>query len=290
MQRDGTPVIGREMLAEGRLSRHQLRSRFRRLLPDVYLDNRFEVTLRARTTAAWLWSGRRGVIAGQAAAALHDARWVDRDTPIEMFHDNARPPRGVIVYRETLLVDEVVELAGLPVTTAARTAFDLARHAPLRTAVARLDALARATAITERDVAAVADQHRFVRGLAQLRRAVALMDAGGQSPRESYLRLTLLEAGFPRPTTQIPVYTPQGIYYLDMGWEDVMVAVEYDGEQHLRNPEQWAHDIARLEHLQQAGWIVIRVVKTHGVGEIIARVAAARRERGAVDRLTARIA
>ncbi|MCV7315921.1 hypothetical protein H7J77_10250 [Mycolicibacillus parakoreensis] len=290
MQHHQQPVIGSEMLAAGVLSRHQLRSRFCRLFPDVYLDNRIELTLRARTVAAWLWSGRRAVIAGRAAAALHDTEWVDRDTAIEMFHHNARPPRGVIVYRETLAADEVVTVGEMAVTTTARTAFDLARHAPRRRAVARLDALARATGITAGQVTAVAEGHRFVRGLAQLRTAVSLMDAGAQSPQESYLRLTLIDAGFPRPRTQIPVPTPQTTYYVDMGWEDVMVAAEYDGEHHLKSPQQWAYDIARLEHLAQAGWIVIRVVKTHRAEEIIARVAQARALRGARDRLTAQIA
>lgn len=290
MQLYRQPVIGSEMLACGALNRHQLRSRFLRLFPDIYLDNRFEVTLRARTTGAWLWSGRRAVIAGQAASALHWAKWVDDDVPVEMVHVSPRSPRGVIVYREAVFADEVVEVAGLPVTTAARTAFDLARHAPLRPAVARLDALAAATGVTAEQVAVVAERHRFVRGLAQMRQAVALMDAGAQSPRESYLRLTLVEAGFPRPRTQIPVPTPQRTYYLDTGWEDVMVAAEYDGEQHLKSPAQWAYDIARLERLQAAGWIVIRVVKSHRAAEVIARVAQARAMRGAVDRLTPRIA
>ena len=34
--------------------------------------------------AAWLWSGRRGIIAGRAAAALHGAKWVDEFTPVEV--------------------------------------------------------------------------------------------------------------------------------------------------------------------------------------------------------------
>ena len=55
--------------------------------------------------------------------------------------------------------------------------------------------------------------------------------AGAQSPKETWLRLVLIQAGLPRPQTQIPVYDEFGevIAYLDMGWEDVKVAVEYDG-------------------------------------------------------------
>ncbi len=32
------------------------------------------------------------------------------------------------------------------------------------------------------------------------------MDAGAQSPKETWLRLLLIDAGFPRPQTQIPVF------------------------------------------------------------------------------------
>ena len=66
-----------------------------------------------------------------------------------------------------------------------------------------------------------------------------LVDEGAQSPKETWLRLLLIEAGFPRPQTQIPVLAPDGYprYYLDMGWPEFMVAVEYDGEQHRTDTE-----------------------------------------------------
>jgi hypothetical protein len=51
-----------------------------------------------------------------------------------------------------------------------------------------------------------------------------------ESPKETWLRLLLVRNGYPRPRTQIPVLSPDGRhwYYLDMGWEDRMLAVEYD--------------------------------------------------------------
>lgn len=56
------------------------------------------------------------------------------------------------------------------------------------------------------------------------------MDAGAQSPKESWLRMILVMAGIPRPQTQIPVPDECGVVFahLDMGWEEVKVAAEYD--------------------------------------------------------------
>ena len=83
----------------------------------------------------------------------------------------------------------------------------------------------------------------------------------------------LIDGGLPRPATQIPVLNDNGtFYYLDMGWEDVMVAVEYDGQHHRDDPLVYARDIARLEELQRRGWIVIRVIAGHHPAFVLYRV------------------
>ena len=102
----------------------------------------------ADTVGAWLWSGRNGVIAGRAAAALHGALWIDALTPIEMIWRSGRSPSGIVARNERIEGDEIIVIAGLPVTTPQRTAFDLARLLPRDPAVAHLDALARATGVT----------------------------------------------------------------------------------------------------------------------------------------------
>ena len=106
------------------------------------------------------------------------------------------------------------------------------------------------------------ERHPRSPGLRRLETALELVDAGAQSPRESYLRLLLIEAGLPRPQTQIPVLGVDGIpvAYLDMGWQEWLVAVEYDGEQHRSDRRQYVKDIRRLEMLQEMGWTVVRVV------------------------------
>lgn len=99
------------------------------------------------------------------------------------------------------------------------------------------------------------------------------IDAGAQSPRETFLRLDLINAGFPRPTTQIPVARSGGRrYYLDMGWPDILVAVEYDGEHHRTSRTAYTVDVDRQEYLGSLGWIVVRVLADHRRSDVIDRV------------------
>lgn len=123
------------------MTRGQLRWNYRRVHRNVYLPKHASRSLRENIIGAWLWSGRRAVIASRAAAALHGAKWVDEFTPIEIIGPFNHPPPGIIVRRERLGAMDVVELDGLPVTNLARTAFDLARHLPSALAVTHLDAL-----------------------------------------------------------------------------------------------------------------------------------------------------
>jgi hypothetical protein len=266
--------IGSETLASGALARHELRRHYRRVLPDVYGPRRDPLSLSERTTAAWLWSKREGVVSGLAASAALGAKWIDTDTPIELNWANNRSPLGVITCRDSLFDDEVTSLDGMAVTTADRTAFDLARREPLGQAVARLDALARATHFKVDDVAALAARHPHVKGLRRVDRVLDRVDAGAESPKEAWLRLLLVDAGFPRPRTQIPVLGPDGypLYYLDMGWEDKTIAVEYDGVQHA---DQIGYDIVRNEYIASVGWTTIRVAAGHRRTGIIDRVSRA---------------
>ncbi|OSC36205.1 endonuclease domain-containing protein [Mycobacterium decipiens] len=268
------PFIGSEALAAGKVSRHELRKYYRAIMPNVYLEKRVEPSLRQRIVAAWLWSHRQAVVAGAAAAALHGTRWVDDTAPVELIWCNARAPRGVVARNEVVLDDEYQTLEGLCVTTPERTAFDIGRRGTLGRAVAGLDALAAATDFKVCDVLGLAGNHRHTRGLRQLEVALDLVDVGAQSPKETWLRLLLINAGFPKPRTQIPVLGSDGYprYFLDLGWEDIMLAVEYDGDQHRMDRSQFVKDVNRLEYVARVGWTLVRVVAEHRAGEVIRRV------------------
>lgn len=265
--------LGSEALASGALTRHQLRTAHQRILPDVYAPADAVLTLRHRAAAAWLWSGRQGIVSGLAASALWGARWVDDDAVIELNWPNHRAPPGVLTRKDTLLEDEIA-FRGLPVTTPERTAFDLARHGFEIEAVARLDALARATHYKDDDVRRLAQRHPHVRHLRRVDRVLDWVDAGAESPQESRVRMMLVRAGYPKPATQIPVLAPDGYprYYLDMGWEELKVAVEYDGEHHREDDRTYRNDIIRSEYVASLDWIVVRVLKGHRQADILRRV------------------
>ncbi|CRZ16533.1 hypothetical protein BN2156_03403 [Mycolicibacterium neworleansense] len=248
-------------MAAGTVNRHQLRTRFTALYPNVYIPADVTPTLTQRTTGAWLWSQRNGVVAGLAAAALHGSKWIDRTTAIELIHTNPRAPDGVITRRDMLLDGETASRRGVMVTTCERTAFDIGRRSPLSTAVARLDALFNATGCAIADVQALAGRHPGAPGLRRLETTLTYVDSGSQSPRESWLRLLLVRDGLPVPATQIPV------------------AVEYDGIQHRTDRWQYVTDIRRLDMLKDLGWIVIRVVAEDGSAAILRRVRAALAQR-----------
>jgi very-short-patch-repair endonuclease len=266
------PFIGTEALDSAALSRHQLRTRYRAVCPNVYVPRDVQLSLNQRIAASWLWAGRQSTVVGLAACSLHGAKWIDDDVTVELVSPLTRPPPGVLTRRDTLLPVELTTVNGMAVTTPERTAFDVGRREPDRVAVARLDALARATNLKPDRVIAIAEQHPGARGLRRLETALELVDAGAQSQRETYLRLLLIDAGLPRPQTQIAVPVEGTTYYLDMGWPDLMVAVEYDGEHHRTDPLQYRKDIRRLESLARIGWVVIRVIAGDHPSGILARV------------------
>lgn len=254
------PFIGTEAVAQGRYSRRTLASRARPIYRNVYLPPGEELTPASRAVAAWLWSGRQATVAGVSAAALHGSRWIGVDEPAELTRTNASA-NDIVVHRERLTDDEVCAISGIPVTTPARTAFDVGRRGPLPMALTRVDALARATGLTAADVTPLLAAHRGARGIVGLREVIDLMDGGAESPQETRTRLMLLRAGMRRPVTQIEVVDDHGHVFarIDMGWPDLKVGVEYDGEQHWTDPVQRSRDIDRYAALSDRRWTIIRV-------------------------------
>jgi hypothetical protein len=263
-----------------------LRSRCTAIHPDVYVPVDADLTATIRARAAWLWSRRRGVVAGQSASALHGAKWVDHRAPAELLYDYRRPPPGVRTWSDRWVDDEIQTVAGVTVTSPARTALDLACRYPLDKAVAAIDALSRATRLASADVEILAARYPGRRGIRRARRALSLVDGGAESPRETWLRLLLVRAGFPRPQTQIPVYDEcaQLVAELDMGWQEIRLAVEYEGDHHRTDRRQFNKDIRRSEALSDLGWLHVRVTAEDTEGGVVARVRSAWDRRACTER------
>ncbi|WP_029116560.1 hypothetical protein [Mycobacterium sp. URHB0044] len=282
------PFIGTEVLSAGSLPEHTIRTRYTQLCPGVYVPTGADVSAIQRATAAWLWSKRRGILAGQSAAAVLGTDWIEGDDPAELIHDNRRAPTGLVVRTEDLQPSEVTTVGETRVTAPARTAFDIGRHTVGRVqAIKRLDALANATGVTIEDVVAIAAAHPGVRGLHRLRHVLPLMDGGAESPQETEARLALIDAGLPAPRTQHVIRGRYGefIARVDMAYTGVKVAIEYDGPQHWTDPIVRQRDIDKGYELHDLGWAVIRVSRDllyYRRATYVRRVEMLLRERGMV--------
>lgn len=275
-----TPFLGPEALKSGSLTRGQLRWRYTAPHPRVYVRKDRPPTLSSRIVAAWLWTDRRAVIAGRAAAFLHGARWMDDTVGVELITRHGRKRPGVVVREEKLADDEICRIGDLCVTSPVRTALDLARFLSPYEAVAHVDDLASVTGVGAADVLALAARYPGLRGIRRARTALDLMDPGSQSPRESWLRLVLINGGFPRPRTQIRVTDGANAAFLDMGYDEPKIGFDYDGEIHQLDRRRFVHDIGRAEMIAEQGWLDIHVVAEHSEAFILHRAREAFARRG----------
>ena len=272
------PFRGSAAISSGLLTRNDLRTRYRPVFRDVYIEKDALLTAAAKAQAAWLSTG--ATLAGLSAAAVLGTKWLDAYAPAEIVRIDRHRQGGMLVRSYELGADEVCTVRSMRVTTPARTAFDIGRISPIAKSVPVLDALLNATGIKPADVWPLVDRRGGTRGIRQLRRALQLVDGGAESPQETRVRLLLINAGLPKPETQIEFRDLH--IRVDLGWREWRVAVEYDGIQHWTDSSQRSWDIERIAMLEAAGWVVIRVsaemLKRPHV--IIDRVRAALADRG----------
>jgi hypothetical protein len=255
------PFRGSEAVAAGLIGARELRRFYTPIYPGVHGLRGVELSATQRACAAWLWSRRRGVLAGLSASTLLGAQWIEPGLPAELVHTNRRRPQMLTIHSDRLESGETQSVDGMVVTTAARTAFDLGRRLELKMGVQRIDALMNATGLQIRDVEAIAERHAGVRGLVQLRETLRLVDGGAESPYESLTRVLLVEAGFPVPQTQIPIFDELGRLFarIDMGWPEWLVGVDFDGAHHWTDSKQRTWDVERYAKLPDLGWIDVRL-------------------------------
>jgi hypothetical protein len=277
--------IGSDAIASADVTRHEPQHWYEPIYPGVYAAKGQQLSLRRRTEGAWLWSWWRAIVAGVAASALHGARWVDADSPIELVWSNTRPPRGIVAREQLLADDETDRVAGLPGTTPVRTAYDLGRYLQRGQAVARLDSLMRATPFSTEDVRLLAERYLAARG--------DTTAAVGSAPRRRRRRLPegdLAAAPTHRRGSAHPNHPDTGgrrlprLAMLDIGWPEFGVAAEYDGDHHRSDRRRYVKDQWRLRKLAEMGWIVIRVIaedKPEDVRERVRRALLARGWRSA---------
>ncbi|WP_230733867.1 type IV toxin-antitoxin system AbiEi family antitoxin [Actinomycetospora endophytica] len=254
------PFRGSLAVGLGLLTADQLRGpNFVHLHRDVYVGADTEIDTRVRVQALHAWSRERGIVAGPLAALAYgaDCPWDDAEVVLPQHCRLA--PDDIATRTDHLPSDEVVERHGCPITSPARTAFDLARRVPLVEAVAAVDAVAHRCHLTSEHLRRIAAAHPRARGTVQVRRVLELTDPRAESLPETRLRLGLLDRGVPPAVPQYRVVLLGGKRVrLDLAWPHVKVALEYDGPEHRTIAGQ-NRDAFRDGDLGDLGWDITRV-------------------------------
>ncbi|ROP34588.1 endonuclease domain-containing protein [Pseudokineococcus lusitanus] len=258
----GVPLRTGELLAH--VSRRQVAGpAFRSVVRGVHVNAGTSDDHRVRATAALRALRGDAVLGGLSAAWVHGVPEARPDEPVLVLCPRPAPrsrPPLLVVQQADLPPADVVATRWGAATSPTRTVVDLLRSLPMPRALCVAEALAHRLGLGVDDVAAQLARQRGARGLGQARRRLALLDPRAESPRETALRLLLLDAGLPPPVPQHEVYDTEGRFVarLDLAWPALRVAVEYDGAHH-RDARQHSRDLARHNRLRALGWTVLQV-------------------------------
>ena len=235
-----------------------------KLLPRVYSIAGVPPSWLREVTAASLWIGSKGVVAGRAAGAL----WRLDGCPegaIELLTTGAaKAPNSMIRVRHTRVLSQADRTLhrGLPVTAPARTLLDLATvvsHEELELAVE--DALRRGLSSEARLRWMLDREWRNLPGAKALR--TLLVRKPGRvtdSALEVKLFALLRRSGVELPGRQVEIYEgDRFIARVDLGYRDQRLAIEAHSYRFHSGRGAWERDVQRDKAIRRAGWRIIYV-------------------------------
>ncbi len=203
-------------------------------------------------------------LAHVSAARVWGAKW-RQDPPssdVWVACDVPGKPRyypGLRILPSKLIADDVTTLDGLPVTTPARTAVDLARHLEFEPAVVVVESLRHLYGIDDAALSAVLDRSAGWPHIKRARRAIAFSSALSESPLESEARLAFRRA-------DVPPYRQQAEFFDANGERrrlDFLFGrrsgVETDGRIKYQTPEDLWKEKRRTDALHEAGVLLLRL-------------------------------
>jgi hypothetical protein len=146
-------------------------------------------------------------LAGYSAAELLGARIAPRDADAEVIVPGGefRECRGLRVHREQLTDDEVETVSGLVVTSAIRTAYDLARWSTQIEGAVVADALGRIGRFGAPELLGISARYPGARWRSRVPLVAELMDPRAESAMETQCRVSLVLRELPRPELQYQV-------------------------------------------------------------------------------------
>ncbi len=203
------------------------------------------------------------------AALLHGAWLYDVPELVHLTHEFhphvARADEPLVRRHHTSLPRrDRTAVHGIPATSIERTLVDCVRTFRPASALVVADSLFRLGA-DPGTVSRIMTESKGKRGVVQARRILELCDPRSGSPGESVARMAAVDDGLPRPECQVEVATVDGAFFVDLGWEDAHLAVEFDGAVKYSggeygDPERVRRlEAARQRALEDAGWTIVRV-------------------------------
>ena len=174
----------------------------------------------------------------------------------------AMDARDIVGHSVRMGTGELRVAKGLNVTCPARTWLDLAAKLSLLELVALGDHLLQwehpLTTIDELRLAV--KRHPGRRGLRTARLALPLLRTRAESPRESILRVIIVLAGLPEPECNYEIFDTRGRFLAraDLAYPDYKLMLEYQGDYHRTDREQWRKDIRRVGSVEDAGWQMLQ--------------------------------
>lgn len=271
-----TPVQARSHLRRGTWRRTPWQG--------VYVDGQFPDDVPTLVRAASLWLGGDLVACHSTAARLWGFDVQASEATRSRLHFLGPPEldnrllAGLQVHPSSLGTHDAVLRQGIWCTPPDRTACDVARLGPPIDALAWLDRALRSGRCSTGGLLEARARMRGLRGVERLDRLVPLADGRVESEMESRMRWRFVTAGLPPPAVQIEVGDRQRRHRLDMGWEDHLLAAEFDGLQAHMTREQLAADRDRHNWLTEHRWMLLHFTGVDVYRRHEAMVAAVRRQ------------
>jgi very-short-patch-repair endonuclease len=226
---------------------------------DVYVTGFSPLQRRGRWMAAVLACGKGAVLSHASAACLWglagERRLVDVNAPGG--RQGVRRRQGVRLHRCKIHPEDCMECDKVPVTTVARTLFDLAEVESLRRLEQAWEEADRLKLLRLREVERVCERGYGRRALKPIRRLLAetKTPAEGRSPLEERFHAFCREYRVPEPRRNVHVLDRE----VDALWPDAKLVAELDSWEHHSHRAAFERDRARDPQFLIAGYRTIRI-------------------------------
>jgi hypothetical protein len=273
--------VGRWQLHEIGLSERLIRTRVShggliRIHRGVYAVGHRALTIESWWMAAVLANGPRAVLSHRSAGQLWGLYPRSEIKPEVTAPGSKKTKPGIVVHRSAVPADEVGRMWGIPVTSVARTMFDLAgtlREREVERAWNEMEVRDYRLRLSVPDLIERYPGRKGTLLLARLASGKAEPVGITRSELEERFLALIDRFGLPRPRMNAHLAIRDRFYEIDCLWEDRKVAIELDGGAAHRTRGAFEKDRERDRILTADGYATARLT-WHQITETPAEVAA----------------